>query len=798
MRNLLVVLAVLTCAWSCVAPHASEDLRPARAALEASGPLSAVPFEQVEIRDEFWRPRIERNREVTLDVCLQKCSETGRLANFARCGALEDGPHEGLLFNDSDVYKVIEGAAYTLVTTRDPALEARLDGLIDAIAAAQQPDGYLNTYYTMVEPAKRWQNIAHGHELYCAGHLIEAAVAYAHATGKRKLLDVAVRFADHIDATFGPGKKLDPPGHPELELALVKLWRATGEARYLALAQFFVDQRGNPTGRERFGEYAQDHKPIREQREIVGHAVRAMYLYCAVADIAGITGDEALWSALRAIWHDVIGTKMYVTGGIGSSASNEGITRPFDLPNDSAYCETCAAIGMALWNQRMFLATGEAAYADVVERELYNGFLSGVSQSGERFFYSNPLGSRGGRARVPWFDCSCCPTNVVRFLPAIGERIYAQRGDQAFIAQYVGSAVTLELDSGSVRLAQETRYPWADEVLVHVDPQRALEFELRLRIPEWCAGRFDVAVAGVVDQPGTTRIVDGFLAIRRTWRAGDTLLVKLDMAPRRVAPDPRVAANEGRVAVARGPLVYCAEGYDNGGRARNFVLPADEPLHLAAGDEGSEALVHVVARAQRISSRKFERVELAEDEPLDLVPYFTWANRDAGEMQLWLAEDARAAEVHGTFAQQSGDVWLSASQAFPPEGLGAVLDGVLPRSSGDHEIPRHTFWDHRGTHEWLQCEFRVPRELDTLSVYWFDDTGRGACRVPKSWRVQWRDEHGEWIDVRLRPGSSYGVECDRAQQVEFEALRTDALRIEVELREGFSAGVLEWTLGPRP
>jgi DUF1680 family protein len=368
-----------------------------------------VPFERVRLEDSFWKPKVETNRTVTVEACLAKCEETGRIANFARCGGLEPGPHQGLLFNDSDVYKVIEGAAYTLATTRDAALEARLDVLIDKIAAAQQPDGYLNTYYTMVEPAQRWKNIAHGHELYCSGHLIEAAVAYEAATGKRKLLDVALRLVDHIDATFGPGKKLDPPGHEELELALVKLWRRTQEPRHLALARFFVDQRGSAQGRERFGDYAQDHLPIREQREIVGHAVRAMYLYSGVADVAGITGDAELWTALDAIWHDVVDTKMYVTGGIGSSASNEGITHSFDLPNETAYCETCAQIGMALWNQRMFLATGEGRFADIVELELFNGFLSGVSASGDRFFYANPLASAGDRARVPWFDLLLLP-----------------------------------------------------------------------------------------------------------------------------------------------------------------------------------------------------------------------------------------------------------------------------------------------------------------------------------------------------------------------------------------------------
>jgi DUF1680 family protein len=786
MRALLLVtsLAVAGCA---AIPDSAAPRAP------AEGPLTAVPFHEVEIDDAFWRPRIDVNRRVTVDTCLRRCEETGRIANFARCGGLEPGEHQGLLFNDSDVYKVIEGAAYTLRTSPDPALEARLDALIEKIAAAQREDGYLNTYYTMVEPAQRWKNIAHGHELYCAGHLIEAAIAYEQATGKGKLLDVARRFADHIERTFGPGRKLDPPGHPELELALVKLWRATGEARYLELAKFFVNQRGNPAGRERFGEYAQDHMPIREQREIVGHAVRAMYLYCAVADVAGITGDSGLWNALGAIWSDVVLTKMYVTGGIGSSASNEGITEPFDLPNESAYCETCAAIGMALWNQRMFLATGEARFADVVERELYNGFLSGVSAGGDLFFYSNPLASNGGRERVPWFDCSCCPTNVVRFLPSVGERIYAHRDDELYVSLYVGSRATVELASGRVEIRQRTEYPWSGDVVLHVAPERPMTFDLRLRVPEWCEGRFDVAAAGV-DDPGRSELVGGFLSIRREWREGDTVLVRLDMTPRRVHADPRVAANVGRVAVMRGPAVYCAEGVDNDGSVHDLVLPPDARLidGASAAKDAPAGPVSVVAAGSRVTQRRFERVA-TEPTRVRLAPYFAWANRGAGEMAVWLAEVPLAARSAGGFGQQVGELWLSASHVHSRDQLGAIADGVLPKSSADHDVPRHTFWNHLGTREWLQQETRAPRKLSSSRVYWFDDTGRGQCRVPESWSLSYR-ENGEWKPVELLPGESYGCGADRFQSVRFREVVTDAVRMDVASRESVSAGVLEWAL----
>src|SRR5262249_13941468 len=418
-----------------------------------------VPFSKVQIADGFWSPRIQTNQTATIEANLHQCDITGRIKNFAVAGKLELGQHQGQLYNDSDVYKMIEGIAYALAGRRDAGLERRTDAIIDKIAAAQQSDGYLNTYYTLVKPQERWKNIQHGHELYCAGHLIEAAVAYHQATAKRKLLDVACKLADHIATVFGPGRRQDTCGHEEIELALVKLYRATTNKRYLELAQFFLDVRGRADKRRLFGEYAQDHKPIREQTEVAGHAVRAMYLYCAMADVAAITGDTGLLTALDRVWHDVVDRKMYLTGGIGPSAHNEGFTVPYDLPNDSAYAETCAAIGMALWNHRMFLLSGDGKYADILEREVYNSLLSGVSLSASRFFSVNPLASRGKPNRVPAFDCSCCPTNIVRYIPGMGERVYAHQGNGIWTVLYMSNTATVPLPDGKVKLIQETKYP---------------------------------------------------------------------------------------------------------------------------------------------------------------------------------------------------------------------------------------------------------------------------------------------------------------------------------------------------
>jgi DUF1680 family protein len=607
------------------------------------GPLTAVPFQEVHINDAFWGPRLRTNRVATVEANLRQCERTGRIRNFAVAAGLERGKHEGALYNDSDVYKMIEGIAYALADRRDPDLERRADHVIDLIAAAQKPDGYLNTFYTLVEPQNRWKNIQHGHELYCSGHLIEAAVAYQQATGKRKLLDVARRLADHIASVFGPGKRIDTCGHEELELALVKLYRATGQRRYLEQARFFLDTRGHAEGRRLFGEYAQDHKPIREQTEVTGHAVRAMYLYCGMADVGALTGDDGLLKAIEAIWHDVVERKMYLTGGIGPSASNEGFTVPYDLPNDTAYAETCAAIGMALWNHRMFLLSGDGRYADVLEREAYNGLLSGVSLAGDRFFYSNPLGSVGSHHRVPWFDCSCCPTNVVRYLPAMGERAWARRGNGVWAVLYMGNTTTLGLDGGSVRLKEETKYPWDGDVAITVEPQRPFAFDLHLRVPAWCKQTPALSVNG--EAVAGVRPDHGYVSLSRTWKAGDVVRLHLPMSVERIHADPRVKADVGRVALQRGPVVYCLEGGDNPASVRNLALPRDARLEAHFHQDLLGGVVVVTGEALA-ATRSGKRVG-SRAARFTAVPYYAWDNRAPGPMVVWLAEDLQHAEVPG-------------------------------------------------------------------------------------------------------------------------------------------------------
>ncbi len=759
--------------------------------------LRAVPFQAVRVQDGFWTPRIERNRTVTLEANLRQCQVTGCIDNFAVAGKLKQGKHRGLLFYDSDLYKVIEGIGYTLAQRPDPDLEKRCDAIIDLIAAAQQPDGYLNTYYTLVKPAERWKNIQHGHELYCAGHLMEAAVAYHQATGKRKLLDVARKLADHIIATFGPGRRIDTSGHEEIELALVKLYRATGDKRYLDQARFFLDVRGRADKRKLFGEYAQDHKPVRQQRNVTGHAVRAMYLYCGMADVAAVTGDRELVTALESIWRDVVERKMYVTGGIGPSAHNEGFTVPYDLPNDSAYAETCAAVGMALWNHRMFLMSGgDGKYADVLERVAYNGLLSGVSLAGDRFFYVNPLGSKGKHHRQTWFECSCCPGNVVRYLAGMGDRVYAHSRDGIWTVLYIGGTATVPLAEGKVKLGQQTRYPWDGEVTITVDPEKKFAFTLHLRVPGWCKAAPLIEVNGKRVEKLTPS--KGYVALARTWAPGDKVRLVLPMPVERVLADPRVKADVGRVALQRGPIVYCLEGVDNGGHPRGFVLRPEAKLTAEFVKDLLGGVVAVRGDALAVSFDGKAPGEkggyYARYTTFQAIPYSLWDNRKPGEMVVWLPERPELAEAPGEQGVLSNGVRVRASHVYRGDTLTALNDGMLPKSSKDQNIPRMTWWDRRGTTEWVSYQFPEPRKLGRAAVYWFDDTGKGGCRVPQSWRLLWRDG-SEWKEVKLTGGSAYGTAPDRLNEVTFEPVTARVLKLEVRLRPEFSGGILEWEVG---
>ena len=616
--------------------------------------LRAVPFTKVTITDAFWSPRIETNRKVTIPFDFRKCEETGRISNFSKAAGLMKGDFEGKYYNDSDVYKIIEGAAYSLSNHPDAELEKYVDGVIDKIAAAQWEDGYLYTFYSVPahQPGKRWSNIRGGHELYCAGHFIESAAAYYQATGKRKILNVAIKLADKIDSVFGPGKKHGSPGHEEIELALVKLYRLTGEKRYLNLANFFLDERGRTPGIAG-RTYDQSHKPLRLQSEVVGHAVRAMYLYAGVADVAAITGDEGYITAMKRLWENLIYRKLYITGGIGASRRGEAFGKDYYLPNAEAYAETCAAVGVAMWSHRLNLMHGEASYFDVFERALYNGLLSGVSLDGEKFFYVNPLESDGlekfnadSNGRKSWFTTSCCPTNIARFLPSLSGYVYAVDNEGVYVNLYVTSTSKVAVKNRQVTLLQETRYPWEGRVKLTVNPEQKGKFNINIRIPGWCRGepvpsdlyRFAdtlteqnharLKINGEIQSE--LEVNRGYVKLTRNWKKGDVIELNMPMPVRRVAANEKVKDDRAKVALQRGPIVYCLEEVDNGNMVRNLYLPPESELTSIYQGNLLGAVVVVKGRA---TVRKAEK-KIAV--PFTAVPYYSWNNRGAGQMVVWL------------------------------------------------------------------------------------------------------------------------------------------------------------------
>lgn len=773
-------------------------------------PLKPVPFTQVRVTDQFWAPRLETNRKVTIPHAFRKCEETGRIDNFAIAGGLMKGKTRGYFFNDSDVYKVIEGAANALALSREPELEEYVDDVIAKIAAAQEDDGYLYTARTAMTPDRmppggkeRWSNIPHGHELYCVGHLYEAAVAHYLSTGKRTLLDVAIKNADLICKVFGPDKKCDPPGHQGIEIGLMKLHRVTGDEKYLKMAKFFLDQRGRPEGHRLYGEYSQDHKLVVEQDEAVGHAVRAGYMYSGMADVAAFTGDFDYLKALDRIWDNVVGKKLYITGGIGARGGHEGFGEEYVLPNLSAYCETCAAIANALWNHRMFLTYGDAKYIDVLERVIYNAFLSSVSMEGDKFFYPNPLESHSGASRSPWFGCACCPSNVVRFIPSIPGYAYAQPDNGLYICLFVGGSATVELDGRILRIKQETRYPWGGNVKITVEPEKPnQELTINVRIPGWARNqpvpsdlyrsirRSDEKVTLAVN--GRLIPLDmhkGFARIKRKWNAGDLIELHLPMPVRRVLAHDNVLDDEGRVALERGPIVYCAEGIDNeDGHVLNLLLPDHAELTSEYREDMLNGIVVVHGKAH-VVKRRMDGKPMMMKEAVDFlaIPYYAWCHRGRGQMAVWLARKVAAAKpLPAPTIARTSRVTVSGGGA-----ISALTDQLEPKSSDDHSNPFFHWWPRKGTLEWVQYNFAKGEEVSVAEVYWFDDTGIGECRVPKSWRILYKDGD-EWKPgVNIEP---YGVEKDKYNKVTFKKVKTNSLRLEVQFQDKWSAGIHEWSV----
>lgn len=587
------------------------------------------------------------------------------IENFEIAAGRKSGEYFGMVFQDSDLYKWIEACAYSLSHTPDPGLEQKVDWVVDLIADAQLEDGYINTYYQVKEGIEhRWTNLRDNHELYCMGHMFEAAVAYRQATGKEKFLNVAVRAADYIVSYFGPGKCQGYPGHEEVELALVKLYLETGKPSYLELAKFFVDQRGTEPNyfmeeskkyhrapyQEWWGKdylYSQAHRPVREQKEVVGHAVRAVYFYCAVADLARLTDDAELKAVIEGLWNNVTKEKMSVNGGIGASGWGEAFADAYDLPSDTPYNETCASVGLAFWAERMLKLESKGEYADILEKVIYNACLCGMDVEGKHFFYVNPLeinhSSEKRRdhqhvrtERQGWFACACCPPNLARLIESLGDYVYRVSGRTVFVDLYAESSMEHTFDTGAIRLIQKTEYPWEETVNIQLELEKAQEFTLALRIPGW-AETFEIRVNGQIPEPAEQH--DGYLYLRRSWQHQDTVQIVFPMEVRNLYGNPKVTETLGKTAVSRGPVIYCAEEHDNGAELATIALTGKE-YRMIRSDELLKGVVYLKTAGEKTvtgdadSLYGYVQPERKETE-LTLIPYFLWGNRGYGELAVW-------------------------------------------------------------------------------------------------------------------------------------------------------------------
>jgi len=767
-----------------------------------SYPIAPVPFTSVHVNDNFWAPRIRINHDVTIPIAIQKSRETGRIKNFMIAGKVEKGSFCTLYpFDDSDIYKIIEGASFSLQTFSDPNLSLTLDTLIYYIGLAQEPDGYLYTNRTIDSThlhewagKKRWEKDPElSHELYNLGHLYEAAVAHYEATGKRTLLDIAIKSANLVYNDF-IGKQLPYyPGHQIIEMGLVKLYGVTGEKKYLELAQYMLDIRH---GGE---EYNQAHKPVAEQDKIVGHAVRATYMYSGMADLAAINGNMAYTNALTKIWDDLLKTKFYLTGGLGSGGDNEGFGEPYYLPNMSAYCETCASISNVFWNYRMFLLHGDSKYFDVLERSMYNAMLSGVSLSGDHFFYPNPLESRGQHERSAWFGCACCPSNVCRFIPSIPGYIYAHDKSTIYLNLYIQNTADIDFNGSKTQIVQTTDYPWNGKVTVTVNPSETKYFSVALRIPGWASGQvvpsdlyhflpdenlpYTITVNGV---PAKYVLKNGYAVIISNWKTGDKIELSLPMPVKKVTANPLVKADRDKVALQRGPLVYCLEWPDNkDGHVLNLILDSTAKLNATFKPQLLNGVEIITGKANvAVSTEKGNQAAVEQD--FTAIPYYAWANRGAGEMQVWMASKATAARPVSkpTIASQS-----KVSGSTQSTSLNSVNDFDLPSNSNDHEVLYFHWWPKKNATEWIQYDFKEPTTVSEASVYWFDDGPFGGCRVPKSWRILYKSGN-KWIPVKV--SGDYPNTKDTLNSIKFKTIKAKALRLEITMSADFSAGIYEW------
>ena len=774
-------------------------------------PIDPVPFTSVKLtQDSFWGQRLKASREVTIPLAFSKCESEGRYENFIKAEKQMHSPVnlgyevKGYSFDDTDVYKTIEGASYVLQTYPDPKLEAYIDSVLVIVAAAQEPDGYLYTARTMnPEHPHEWSGDRRwvmdeelSHELYNLGHMVEGAIAHYQATGKRNFLDIAIRYADCVvrEVGSGAGQARVIPGHQIAEMALAKLYLVTGDKKYLDEAKFFLDERGK-TGHN--DPYNQSHVPVLEQSEAVGHAVRAAYMYAGMADVAALTGDQGYIDAIDRIWENIVSKKLYITGGIGATNNGEAFGANYQLPNMSAYCETCAAIGNVYVNYRMFLLHGESKYFDVLERTLYNGLISGVSLEGNGFFYPNPLESIGQHQRQAWFGCACCPSNICRFIPSVPGYVYAVKDNALYVNLFMPNTLTQKVLGKEVVLSQRTGYPWNGDIDITID-KTALkkEMALKIRIPGWVRGEvvpsdlyqfvdgkrlgYSVLLNGV---PVESELEDGYFVISRKWKKGDRVSVHFDMEPRVVKAHQAVRADQGRVSIEKGPVVYCAEWPDNPGFSVRSILMNQAPQFSVAHSAELFGIDKITTRAQTLAFGEDGRLA-AQDVHLTLIPYYAWCHRGSGEMAVWLPQELRATKPvkPATIASRS-----KIGASTPTRSITAISDGLIP---GDESSPYYHWWPKNGGTEWITYTFAAPATVSRCTIYWFDDQPWGGCSVPKAWRIFYQDDKGAWQPVAHPSGypSVKGSACE----VNFDPVTTGALKLEVDLPDELSAGLYEW------
>jgi len=807
----------LAAVFLCVSCHDKKEVSAIRL-----GEIQEVPFTDVHFTDNFWLPRMEINRTVSIPSAFHQCEINGRFDNFALAGGLIKGEHQGdFSFDDTDPYKIIEGASYSLAVKYDEKLDAYLDSVITLITAAQEPDGYLTTCVTNKCSrlsgwwgSSRWEKI-NSHELYNSGHLYEAAVAHYKATGKRTLLDVALKNADLVCETFGLGEDQIkyPSGHPIIEMALVKLYNITGEKKYLDQARYFVDEAGRLSNGRKPGIYSQDHKPVLEQDEIVGHAVRAGYFYSGVTDVAALQNDQELFQAVTRVWDNMAGKKLYINGGIGSRPQGEGFGPNYELNNFNNYCETCASIANVYWNHRMFLATGESKYADVLERTLYNGLIAGVSLSGDKFFYDNPQASDGQHGREAWFGCACCPGNVTRFMASIPGYMYATHKNNIYVNLYAEGNSTIQLDETDVEVLQKSNYPWEGDVEITINPAAEKKFSVSLRIPGWAQGepvptdlyhyvdkadpQITIAVNGKKIKTETER---GYVVINRDWKSGDKITLHLDMPVRRVQSHPEVKYDKGLLSMERGPIVYALESIDQPQEYLfDIVIPRESEIHSHYQNDLLNGVVVLEGDASMIEKNNTGNTQ--KPFTFKAVPYSTWNNRGKGQLALWIAETPEYAilKPEATIASLAN-----------PTGDWGYNDQFEPKSSDDINTPYHYWWLKSGTEESVGYKFDKPEQVSSVEVYWLAFEHYDVIyKAPESWRLLYK-EGNQWREVK-NP-STYGIEIDQYNKVTFDPVTTTELKIVAQLqrpksdmvseekgpqvvdvgRKGFSGGVIEW------